>query len=294
MKKIFLFLILTATVTSKAQFLNGGFENWTPVTTYMTDTLPDQWWSLNCNTVKQTTDAAQGALATRIQGFMSCGIAQGMLINGQYPLSGNIIDAGTPVFGKPGFITGFYKFTGGAAGDSAEAIVILKKFNSFTGRHDTICMGSTALPPVSVYSPFTVNIIDLAPGINPDSILVIFNSSKYYSVDTINWEMPALYIDKLSLPPNFTGIEDQNILLMQSVPYPNPASENITIQLSSGKDVSKLSIVIYDVTGKLILSRAQLSENRTVINCQELIEGTYFYQFVSESQVISSGKFTVN
>ncbi len=294
MKKIILFLILTATVTSKAQFLNGGFENWSPITTYTTDTLPDLWWSLNCNTVKQTTDAIQGSLASKIQGYMSCGIAQGIMINGQFPATGNIIDAGTPISGKPSYITGFYKFTGAGTGDSAEAIVILKKFNTFTNRPDTISIGSTALPPVAAYTPFTVTINDLSPGIDPDSIIVIFNSSKYFSVDTITYLMPSLYIDKLTLPPNFTGLEEAESMLIRSVPYPNPAMENITIQLTAEEFVPYLSFFLYDVSGKLILNRAELKENKTMINCQELSKGTYFYLFRSEKQMISSGKFTVN
>lgn len=94
-KLIILFIPLVFCLVSGAQTLpNPGFESWTQQTYY--DTMPDQWWDEYCMTVTKTSDAYQGNYASKITGYLSCGIAPGVMINGPRPASGKIIDGGTP------------------------------------------------------------------------------------------------------------------------------------------------------------------------------------------------------
>ena len=139
MSKILIAFLLLAGFSINAQTLtNPNFENWGTGSMY-SDTLPTNWWPFSCNTIHQTTDSYQGNYATKIQGWFACGIAPGIMVNGQAPLNyGEFMEAGTPFTSKPAIFSGYYKYTDVTAGDSAEVTVILKRYNTVTMERDTI------------------------------------------------------------------------------------------------------------------------------------------------------------
>lgn len=69
--------------------------------------------------------------------------------------------------------------------------------------------------------------------------------------------------------------------------YPNPASENITIQLPSGSD--KASVQFYDYVGRLALSK-NITNMNTKVDVNTLSRGVYIIKVVSDSK-IGSQKF---
>lgn len=71
--------------------------------------------------------------------------------------------------------------------------------------------------------------------------------------------------------------------------YPNPASENVTIQLPSS---SKATANFYDYVGRLVLAKEITSLNNT-INISSLNSGAYILKIVSEDK-IGSQKFIKN
>jgi hypothetical protein len=293
MKKILIGLMMITGVSLSAQTLsNSGFENWNITSTYAADTVPNQWYAMYCNTVHQTTDAFQGTYATRIQGYFSCGIAPGILVNGQQPVGyGNIIEGGTPFTSKPSAITGFYKYTDVTAGDSAEVTIILKKFNTFTMRHDTVGIGIQPLGAASGYTTFTVNMNYPLPSLTPDSIIIMFNSSKYYMWDSITYALPNLYIDKIMLPQTTAGIGENNEHFMQSSVYPNPMNDNSTLLIEGDlAGIKDPLLTIFDASGKKV-STKELTHNS--ISISGLSSGNYIYIISNSEKVISNGKIIV-
>jgi hypothetical protein len=292
MKKILIGLLMILGISLSAQTIsNPDFENWSTVSVYSADTIPNQWYGMFCNTVHPTPDSYWGSLATRIQGVFACGIAQGIMINGQQPANPwNVIDGGTPFSAKPATISGFYKYTDVTNNDSAEVTVILKKFNTLTMTHDTVGIGVQSLPATNTYSLFTVNINYPLPLLTPDSIIIMFNSSKYYHFDNITMALPNLYIDRIIIPQSVAAGISESSTQMETMVYPNPSSGNPTIEIYNAGEYKDLRLHVYDVSGKTIISSA-VPENKVMLS--GLSCGNYLYVISTDKQVLSSGKISV-
>jgi hypothetical protein len=62
--------------------------------------------------------------------------------------------------------------------------------------------------------------------------------------------------------------------------YPNPATDVLNVELSSGSQVA--SITLYDMSGRMVVNRA-VSSSREVVNMQALPAGSYLLQLGSTS-----------
>jgi hypothetical protein len=69
--------------------------------------------------------------------------------------------------------------------------------------------------------------------------------------------------------------------------FPNPASENLTIQLPSGSE--NASITFYDYTGKIAFTQ-NISQTNNRVNLQHLSSGIYIVKVISDDK-IGSQKF---
>jgi hypothetical protein len=294
-KGIIAMLLLLAGLSMNAQTLsNPNFESWAPVTGYYTDSLPLNWWSFNCNTVHPTTDAFQGSYAGRIQGWMSCGIAPGVMVNGSAPAGyGDVIQSGTPFMTKPASLSGFYKYVDVAAGDSAEVTVILKRWNSTLQKRDTVAYGSLTLAASTVYTTYTVNINDRMPGVSPDSIIIMFNSSKYNGFDPVTWTLPTLYIDRIAMPETPNGIAEIAGSL-SSLVFPNPFSDEAIVSIDGQiNGYCNPVLQVFDATGKEVM-RTAVEGNKARVSRATLATGTYIYKVSNaDGSLLSRGKFMI-
>lgn len=291
MKKTIATLALLGSIAGTAQTIsNPGFENWNPMQTYAPDTVPQQWSAYYCGTVVRTTDAIEGSYAARITPVLSCGIAPGMLVNGSMPVWGNIIAAGTPFTAKPASISAYYKMENAQPGDSAEATIILKKWNPLLLRADTIAIGYVALPPAAVYTLFTVNITDLHPQVMPDSIVMAFNASKYNLIDFNTMVLPSLFIDKIKLPDAATGISETAITTLVRT-YPNPFTTELQLELDPAiGSLEDVSVQLFDVTGKTVRKIETVSSDNITIQRGDLAAGTYTYRVMRAGYSLAAGQ----
>lgn len=291
LQRISLFAVLLAAAASlQAQpILNKGFENWNSNSGYP---LPDNWWAMG-GTITQASNAFGGSSAVKMQGFLGCGISPGILVSGAQPAQWDYLHSGTPCSFKPSAITGHYMFGGGGANDSAEVTVILKKYNTILQRHDTIAFGQITLGPASFYTPFTVNITDLRSGVNPDSMVIILNSSKHNTWDTVNYLMPEFQVDELRIMDELSGIAEAPALLKTSI-QPNPFSSQARLVLhGDGRALDELTLKVTDVTGKEVLKLENITGNTVHIDRNNMPAGIYFYRFDNGSFAIGSGKMVV-
>ncbi|TND09454.1 MAG: hypothetical protein FD123_1260 [Bacteroidetes bacterium] len=293
MKKLLTIATFAASFSLGAQGIwNPGFENWNTPQPYMIDTLPQQWSSFSCGTTFQTTDAIEGNYAVRIAGMFGCGISPGLIVNGSMPPWGNIIQAGTPFTSKPASVSGFYKLTDAAPGDSAVATIILKKWNAALNRADTVAIGVLTLPPVASYTMFTVSINDLQPAVQPDSIIMAFESSKYYLVDLNTMVLPSLYIDKIKMPDAAaTGITGASANAVNVQVFPNPFTSFLQVEIdpqAAGTDNYTFSL--YDLSGKEVCRLENQDENKITISRDDLAAGTYLYRIRNANGIFAEGK----
>lgn len=258
-----------------AQLFNGGMENYVFTTT---DTLPDGWtvdsgWS---TVIGKSSNAYSGNYSFAINTWYS--YAPGILMNGMLPSSSSIffdwIKAGMPTSGKSAQLKGFYMYTDTVWGDSAVVKVALKKWNQSLSKPDTVAFGIKKLPFASAWTQFTVDLTDLMPGINPDSVVVYFMTYDYLAGTQpicAGNECRYLYIDELSLEGTL-GVKEEVSAPMFSCVY---AEKTLKVKNNIGKE-SVLQIFAAD--GKLVVSR-NIAVGETELNMQQLETGLYFVSF---------------
>jgi hypothetical protein len=88
------------------------------------------------------------------------------------------------------------------------------------------------------------------------------------------------------------GIQEENVDVV-STPFPNPAVNFSEIQYQFAK-ASKGKVMIYDAAGKMVANELWKGKSGSVsVDVSALPNGTYFYDFISESAVKQKGKLTV-
>jgi hypothetical protein len=88
------------------------------------------------------------------------------------------------------------------------------------------------------------------------------------------------------------GIEETT-LNMSLIAFPNPTSENLTLQISDYNN-EKLAYQLFDLQGKL-LSNGQVKAQQTQINTASLQAATYFINVVNqENKMVQSFKIIKN
>ncbi|MCF8298643.1 MAG: T9SS type A sorting domain-containing protein [Saprospiraceae bacterium] len=100
-------------------------------------------------------------------------------------------------------------------------------------------------------------------------------------------------------PPHDIGFTDIVIPDLKFNLYPNPATENITVQISEIPENTKVIIQIYNIVGKLIVSKTIINTNQTSIDVNDFSNGIYICRISSLSNKETSfssttKKFLVN
>lgn len=70
---------------------------------------------------------------------------------------------------------------------------------------------------------------------------------------------------------------------LDAIVYPNPVDTNITIQFNEEIN-SPINIVVYDISGKLILSKTQKPESSFSLDLSFLASGIYMLNITSENK----------
>ncbi len=76
--------------------------------------------------------------------------------------------------------------------------------------------------------------------------------------------------------------------------YPNPASTEITIQLTE-KLKQEAEIIIYNSLGQIMTTMSLQKQQRKIkIDLRGIKEGAYFFKIISDVEIIGIGKFIKN
>jgi len=95
----------------------------------------------------------------------------------------------------------------------------------------------------------------------------------------------------IGLCPSTNGVNELSEQLSVSV-FPNPFSFQTTF--TSDVELGNTSLKIYDVSGKEVMRSAIPSGTKNfIIHRGNLLSGLYFYQIISETKIIASGKLIV-
>lgn len=197
MKKPGLLILLTIGIfyaNAQTQIPNSNFEDWS-TTASGRDSLIG--WSSSNDVVippvislMKETNAYQGNFAGKVItspfGFVQYSTV-GVLVNGAATFTygggggGANTDygsgGGTPISFKPSELRGYYKSEPSAGANQGLARIILSKYNTTTQQKDTVSYTTFNFGFASSYTPFTIPLPDLMPGVVPDTITTIFYSS---------------------------------------------------------------------------------------------------------------------
>lgn len=183
--------------------------------------------------------------------------------------TGKITNSG-PVGGEPytltkDTLTGYYEYTT-TGNDSGQVGVTLTKNSSIVGGI------YTNLKPAATWTYFS---IPFSAFTTPDTIRIDLISSLWNNNATVG---STFQVDNLSLKSEPLGITNFNPTVSANKTYPNPAKDELNIQLGS-KVNGNVHVAIYDMTGRIVQENDMTANNNLVhLNISGLYPGVYFYK----------------
>lgn len=112
---------------------------------------------------------------------------------------------------------------------------------------------------------------------------------EWYDENDLNTSLASVGIRYIHTTGTCTaGVEesDLNVAIML---LPNPASQNVNINMSEIYDFNDISIEIYDMLGKKVSSIAQVGPNNN-LNVSEFKNGMYFISIMKNGSLIKTSK----
>jgi hypothetical protein len=278
MKKIILSIACSvATALTFAQIPNFSFENWTSMGSYE---VPNGWGTLNNTTtgtgVYTATKATPGNPGSYYMKLTSLAVGS-VVVNG-IAVSGELDSITTqPKSGfafnlRPANFTGKWQHM--IYGSSQGSIrVTLTRWDANLNQRVTVGTASVTLSGMAMsWANFTLP-FNYADGGYPDTCIIVMKASG--SNPTNN---DYLWVDNLAFSGSVTSIENQSSFLNSINVYPNPASENIVLDLNFNT-LQKVVFEIKDISGKTILTKSAgilTGETRQSLSVKGISKGTYF------------------
>jgi hypothetical protein len=291
-----LFLLIGTTLLNKAtaqNLSNADFEQ-----TDSTGTHPlFEDWSGDILGSGISTQAHSGTYSINVWNWYY--YSRGYAMNGADNFYLDAYKSGTPYSQKATRLNGFYYYdtTGtDSEDDSALVAVLLKKYNTSTQSIDTIGYGRTYLPHHApgdlTFASFEVIIEDIQPGMQPDSIVILLQSSKDGSICNVSGSGYCLYfsVDALSLETPL-GITDVNENKIKPQIYPNPSNGNFTVDFPYGE---MESIKIISIDGKLIYDAQVNGMRKFNLSLNDISAGIYVAEIKTVNGIVMKERFILH
>jgi hypothetical protein len=288
MKKTILSIAAVAFTSASlfAQIPNNGFENWTSMGSYSN---PDGWDQLNSMTTgmgvytctKGTPGFVGASYLKLVSKTVGSTVAPGVAVSGLIDMAAMKPKSGFPYTGQPQKLTGSWQYMASGA-DAGFISVILTKWNSAMMMRDTIAKANQVLSGMAMsWATFNINLTYKSSAL-PDSAIIVLSASGTTPVAN-----SYLYVDNLSFAGSVAGINTIDTYVSNINAYPNPTSDNITIELNAQK-ASTIKLQLVDVTGKLIkeVNAGEIIGNyKQTINTTGISKGVYFLKVTANDAV---------
>lgn len=268
---------------------NNDFDNWIDMGLYEE---PENWNTPNPflisfgeQNVYKSTDSFSGNYSAKLETKNMFGAAD---IPGLITLAEIDVDllaqtysikGGLPLNENVSKLTGMYKYSGV---DTDSGLVIIYNFRrDGEGEIDTIGYGLLSLPNASIWTPFTVTMVNQNYNVPDTFNVIILSSGDQMTAGSV------LHVDSLAIETN-TGIIDLNQSRLKVSVYPNPASEVVnfkTYNISSDR-----KIYIIDASGKVVFEH-EFNNYDVNINIQNLTDGFYTYGVTERGKLLATGSF---
>lgn len=264
------------------QVPNTNFELWTN-TPFEAPTEWKTYYNNNMQpSVSKTTDKYAGDYAAKITTFFIDNQLINLTLNGQQENNGP--QGGHPYTLTTDTLIGYYKYFPQSV-DTAIVVMQFKKNGS------SFNWMSKFLFPTSTYTEFS---FPFSLPMAPDSVIIFLASSTWNATQANSGSI--LYIDEVqfkSQPLNTSIVEQSNIF--RNIVYPNPTSGYINAEFEI-KTAESATISIFDISGKLILSKSIVTYvgiNSHKIDLDHFTKGIYTMSIKTQTKDISVSKFIV-
>jgi hypothetical protein len=280
---------------ARGQEINGEFEQWGMVN----DRDLPFGWSGSSFGVGKVEGGNSGSFAASVWNWYYYG--KGVLMLGENGDGMNIpyLDrTGVPISFKPTRLTGYYKYRLGVTHDgtvdSAMIVLLLKKFNPATRTCDTVGYATGYLMAAEEYTPFTIDIIDAAPGVQPDSIALAFVSSAT-GMCHIQGDGTCYYlsVDDVRLSASSGVSYGLNELLPEARVYPNPARGSVHVEW--GENLERPHrLRVYGLSGRLVREIEGINGSNTSLDGTGLPPGEYLFDLAGDGGTVAArGRFVI-
>jgi len=290
--------LLIGSAMAQTQIPEGGFNNWIPNSTNIYCEPAGDWWTtLNSLaalggpvTVSQTTDAHTGEYAAQLETKLwGDFLISGLLASGSFIMTEPYIQNGRPFTDTPSKFKVWYKYTP-VNGDSAGVGAILTRYNTATGQKDTLAKAVRAITEnVQTYTQFEIDFDYMIPGINPDTIIIVFTSSGDGG-NFLGEVGSTLILDDVSLEYP-SGLQESLLPEFTVQAFPSPAAKQVTFKFNTTQ-AKKLLCHIYSLDGRLIQSYSPTGEEHQM-DVSTWPQGKYILQVYTGNNLVSSAKFVV-
>jgi hypothetical protein len=255
MKKLTLALLFAALIikVSMAQIPNFSFENWTSMGNYSN---PDQWGTLNNTTAAASVFTAEKGTPGNPGSFylkltskpVPGGVANGIAVCGKLDSITKKPRSGFAYTSRPQNFSGKWQHM--IYGTSQGGLTAtLTKWDSGENKRDTVAIANlTMTGMVMSWAAFTIPFVYMS-GDNPDSCIIFLRAS-----GSAPSNQDYLWVDSLAFKGTVAGIENSAELRKEFSVFPNPADDNIMVELNEITEYPAI-IEIMDVNGKLVLTK---------------------------------------
>ncbi|MCY7411283.1 MAG: T9SS type A sorting domain-containing protein, partial [Chitinophagales bacterium] len=262
---------------------NSGFETWISMGNYNN---PDSWSCLNdvtalanTYTCVKGTPGNEGAAYIKLtsKNVLGLGIMPGIALCGKLDIVNVDASTGFAYSEKPLSLTGKWQYM--ASGNDQGFIgVLLTKWDNNMMMRDTIAYAYYPLTGMAMsWASFTINLTYMSTDA-PDSAVIVLSASEADGVAPASGSY--LYVDGLNFTGTYTSVTENSFDAGISI-FPNPANENLTIDLSvlNNKNVS---LEVTNVLGKRVkeINNVFASSN-TILDVADLPKGNYLLKVIS-------------
>jgi len=259
-------------IGSNQQLPNPDFETWTPISLEE----PDDWFTVNFFSMQpgpysatKSTSSYAGTYALRLETVQTTfGDTMGFITNGY--LGNNGPEGGMAVNANPMTVSGYYKYFPVGPDTALAGITTYRNGEKV----DSVIINLNAS---SNYLPFSMTLGENSyPYV--DTANIAFASSNIREEDNYIGLGSVLYIDALTITYFPTGVEEN--MLAEAKVYPNPFRDYAEIIFNNINRTCNLTL--YDVTGKIIMNKGNISSGKVRISKEDLSPGIYFFRIVDD------------
>ena len=134
-----------------------------------------------------------------------------------------------------------------------------------------------------------VNLISIQNFNLGDTILYRFS----FLSDSIFDNLSGIAFDNICFSEFIEGISDIHFTPIKSVIFPNPSASNFQIEFEN-PDKIPFELAVYDICGKRVFTRPEVTENKIFLDCSSYTAGMYVYKLTDlQTNKRTWGRFNV-